>query len=64
MKNSTFKTSIFMEVQKTYGLEKLKLVKAVVTGLLSLGQVANRSYDRCNPRHVSLEEILDTVTIL
>lgn len=64
MKNSTFKTSIFMEVQKTYGLEKLKLVKAIVTGLLSLGQVANRCYDRCNPRHVSLEEILDTVTIL
>ena len=63
MKNSTFKASIFMEVQKTYGLEKLKLVKAVVTGL-SLGQVANRCYDRCNPRHVSLEEILDTVTIL
>ena len=53
-----------MEVQKTYSLEKLKLVKAVVTGLLSLGQVANRCYDRCNPLHVSLEEILDTVTIL
>lgn len=53
-----------MEVQKTYGLEKLKLVKAVVTGLLPLGQVANRCYYRCNSRHVSLEEILDTVMIL
>ena len=31
LKDSTVKTSIFEEVQKSYGLESLKLIKAAVT---------------------------------
>ena len=53
-----------MEAQKTEGLVKLKLIKAVVTGWFSLGKTANRCLDRYEPLLVSLEEIYDTGMIL
>ena len=64
MKNSIVKTSIFMKVQETYGLEKLELNKAEVTGWLSHGKASNICLDCYEPLLVSLEEIDNTVTIL
>ena len=46
LKHSTVKTSIFEEVQQSYGLKSLKLVKAAVTRWLSHGKAAQRVLDR------------------
>ena len=57
MKNSTVKSSIFDEVQKSYDLTSLKLIKAAVTRWLSHGKAAQRVLDRYQP----LVEALNTI---
>ena len=44
--DNTVKTSIFEEVQKSYGLERLKLIKVAVTRWLSHGKAVQRVLDQ------------------
>ena len=46
LKNSTVKSSIFQEVQNSYNLTSLKLIKAAVTRWLSHGKASQRVLDR------------------
>ena len=57
LKNSTVKSSIFAEVQQSYNMESLKLVKAAVTRWLSHGKAAQRVLDR----YPQLVEALGTI---
>ena len=59
LKNSTVKTSIFEEVQKSYDLKSLKLIKAAVTRWLSHGKAAQRVLDRYPQLLDALSEIYD-----
>jgi hypothetical protein len=49
LKHSTVKASIFDEVQRSYNLESLKLIKAATTRWLSHGKASQRVLDRFEP---------------
>ena len=49
------KQSIFNKVQRAYGLDSLKLIKAAVTRWLSHGAAAKRVLDRFEPLVASLD---------
>ena len=57
LKNSSVKSSIFNEIQESYDLPSLKLIKAAVTRWISHGRAAQRVLDR----YRALVEALDTI---
>ena len=59
LKNSTVKTAIFEEVQKSYDLKSLKLIKAAVTRWLSHGKAVQRVLVRYPQLLDALSEIYD-----
>ena len=57
LKNSTFKSNVFEEVQNAYGLKSLKPIKAVTTRSLSNGKAVERVPDHYEALVASLDAI-------
>ena len=57
LKNSTFKSNVFEEVQNAYGLKSLKPIKAVTTRSLSNGKAVERVPDHYEALVASFDAI-------
>ena len=59
LKHSSVKTSLFNEIQQSYDLESLKLIKAATTRWLSHGKASQRVLDRFEPLITTLIAIYE-----